>query len=236
MEGTFTFSGNINFDPNTTNVIGGVVANYNADVIAITVTNVSTVSPPGGSPFNVGADLFVTYKRTGTFLTGNVFTAQLSDAMGRFDSPTIIGTLPVTTGGTITAKLPLTLSPSSRYRIRIVGSNPVAVGQDNGLDLTINSPLSLSASNLSLNGSGSLALSAANCPAVLTGLGWGKTFAFTGPPSGYLFSNVFRNFILQGNIAASNIRVPGVYTLTVSGNPDQTPVVYTISITGQGCP
>lgn len=232
--GRFNFAGNINFAPNSTTVSNGFLANYNEDVTTITVTDVTTTTTPLlGSPFYVGTDLFVEYKRTGTFFTGNIFTAQLSDAMGSFASPINIGTLPVTTGGKMNAKLPLDLSPGTHYRIRVMGSYPYAVGKDNGTDLTINSPLSLSASNLGLNGSSSLTIT--TCPTRLTGLGWGKSFVFTGP-GGYVFSNVFRDFIFGGGIEARGIRLPGLYTLTVYGNPDQTPVVYSIQVTGQGCP
>ena len=233
--GTMNFAGDIDPSASTSNVTGGFVASYTAQIPAITVTNITTTSPPPmGSPFNAGTGVSVDYTITNyTAVSPNVFTAQLSDAMGSFASPIDIGNVTSLVGGTITALLPANLSPGTHYRIRVVASNPNTVGRDNGSDLTINSPLSLSASNLTINGT--LTLGAANCPARLTGLGWGKAFVFTGP-GGYAFSNAFRNFILGGTIEARDIRLPGIYTLTVYGNPDQTPVTYSITITGQGCP
>ena len=79
-----------------------------------------------------------------------------------------------------------------------------------------------------------LTLSASNCPISFSGQGWGKGFVITGP-SGYVFSNVFQDFIQGGPITASGIKQPGTYTVTVYGDPDQTPVSYQFQVTGTGC-
>lgn len=79
-----------------------------------------------------------------------------------------------------------------------------------------------------------LVLSAGNCPVQFTGLGWGKSFVLVGP-GGYVFSDVFRNFIVGGPILATGINQPGTYTLTVYGDPGQTPVSYSITVTGTAC-
>ncbi len=71
------------------------------------------------------------------FNSGNVFTAQLSDASGSFSSPTSIGTVTATASGTISATIPTSTANGSGYRIRVVGSNPPFNGTDNGLNITI---------------------------------------------------------------------------------------------------
>lgn len=91
-----------------------------------------------GSPFTSGAAVNVPFTITGAFVSGNVFTAQLSDATGSFASPTNIGTLPATTAGTIGATIPFNTPTGSGYRIRVVASNPNIIGSDNGVNLTVN--------------------------------------------------------------------------------------------------
>jgi len=92
-----------------------------------------------GSPFCVGtaiggAAVSVPYTTSGTFNGGNIFTAQLSDASGSFASATSIGT------GTspISATIPTSITDGTGYRIRVVGSDPVTNGSDNGTNLVIN--------------------------------------------------------------------------------------------------
>ncbi len=97
-----------------------------------------TVSPvgfcvAGGNPATVS----VPYTVTGTFLPGNIFGAVLSDANGDFTSPTLIGTEVSTGSGTINAIIPGTTPPGSGYRILVGASNPITLGTDNGVDLTV---------------------------------------------------------------------------------------------------
>lgn len=63
-----------------------------------------------------------------SFNVGNTFTAQLSDANGSFASPTNIGTLNATSGGSMTVTIPAGTASGTNYRIRIVGNNPFTVG------------------------------------------------------------------------------------------------------------
>ncbi len=94
-----------------------------------------------GSPFVVtnttGADVDVPYTITGFFNTGNIFTAFLSDATGDFTNEVAIGTYTSTTDGTITAQIPAATTSGTAYRIRVKSDNPVVVGTDNGIDLTV---------------------------------------------------------------------------------------------------
>lgn len=67
----------------------------------------------------------LSYTVTDLFKTGNVFTAQLSDASGNFNTPVNIGTLTSTTNGSIVCNVPTGLTPGNGYRVRIVSTNPV---------------------------------------------------------------------------------------------------------------
>jgi uncharacterized repeat protein (TIGR03803 family) len=91
-----------------------------------------------GSIDCVGSSLGVPFTIEGTYDAGNVFTAQLSDASGSFAAPLTIGTLTSPFVGTINAVIPSNIAPGNGYRIRVIGSNPVVTGSDNGSDITIN--------------------------------------------------------------------------------------------------
>ncbi|MCS6990759.1 MAG: fibronectin type III domain-containing protein [Chitinophagales bacterium] len=102
-----------------------------------------------GSPFCGGASVSVPFTATGTFNSGNVFTAQLSDHKGSFANPTIIGTLAGTSSGTIAATLPMGAKSGTKYRIRVVSSSPAVTGSDNGKNLKINpKPKNTNATNI----------------------------------------------------------------------------------------
>ncbi len=57
------------------------------------------------------------------FPTGNVFTAELSNAAGNFGSPTSLGTV---TPGTNSVQIPAHIPSGNTYRIRVVSSLPAA--------------------------------------------------------------------------------------------------------------
>lgn len=85
-----------------------------------------------------GSTIDVTYAVDGPANAGNIFTAQLSNASGNFSSPTNIGTLSSVNAGTIAATIPSGTANGTGYRIRVVSSNPVVTGSDNGANITIN--------------------------------------------------------------------------------------------------
>jgi hypothetical protein len=66
----------------------------------------------------------IPYTATGTYTAGNVFTAQLSSALGSFSSPTTLGTLTATTSGTIVGTIPNTVVLGNGYLIRVISSTP----------------------------------------------------------------------------------------------------------------
>jgi hypothetical protein len=116
------------------NAYYGEVEDYAVNIYqpgTITTNSVSSTS------YCQGASVSVPFSITGTFLSGNVFTAQLSDASGSFTSPVSIGTLTSTTGGTINAVIPSGQAAGTGYRIRVVSSNPVVTGSDNGSDIQV---------------------------------------------------------------------------------------------------
>lgn len=130
--GTFTLGNRITATA-TSNTTPKNTSPFSVAAIVNSITT-STISP---STYCVGAAVSVPYTTGGTFNTGNVFTAELSDAWGSFASPTNIGTLTSTTAGTIAATIP-NVTAGTAYRIRVVGSTPVIIGTDNGTNLTLN--------------------------------------------------------------------------------------------------
>ncbi len=99
--------------------------------------------PIYGLPINpfpqgcLGHNINVAFDIGTTFNSGNVFTAELSDAFGSFASPITIGSLASVSAGTISAVIPLTVALGSGYKIRVVSSSPVFYGTDNGAKISI---------------------------------------------------------------------------------------------------
>lgn len=98
-----------------------------------------TISTSAIAPLSYcsGAAVSVPYTKTGSFIAGNIFTAQLSDATGSFAAPVNIGTLTSVNAGTIAATIPLATPTGSLYRIRVVSSSPAVTGTNNGSNITI---------------------------------------------------------------------------------------------------
>ncbi|MDB5283466.1 MAG: hypothetical protein JWO06_2541 [Bacteroidota bacterium] len=122
-------------------VINGITATSNEVLIAVGSVTLTT-GTIAGSPFLFStnapdANVSVPYATSGTFNGGNIFTAQLSDASGSFTSPTPIGTVNATSSGSISASIPHTTAAGTGYRIRVISSNPVVLGGDNGIDLFV---------------------------------------------------------------------------------------------------
>ena len=121
--------------------------NYNGNLspcsslIEITASfSTATISTPTISAshcYGNAVNITVPYSITGTFNSGNIFTAQLSDAYGSFSSPQTIGTLTSTSASSINAIIPATVTPGDFYRIRVISSNPPLNGNDNGNNILI---------------------------------------------------------------------------------------------------
>ncbi|MDP1726913.1 MAG: BACON domain-containing carbohydrate-binding protein [Bacteroidota bacterium] len=69
--------------------------------------------------------LKIRFKKTATYITGNIFSIQLSDSSGSFSTPLNIGNKAGTTNGTdsIMCFLPASLANSNQYKLRILCSN-----------------------------------------------------------------------------------------------------------------
>jgi hypothetical protein len=107
-------------------------------------------APAVAGLFQPEGEIDVTFTITGTFQTGNSFTAQLSDGTGNFSNPTVIGTLASTTAGTIEATLPASVATGNAYRIRVVATTPATISPDNGSNLSIAAP-TIAITNISNN-------------------------------------------------------------------------------------
>ncbi|MBK8364353.1 MAG: hypothetical protein IPN61_18370 [Bacteroidetes bacterium] len=79
--------------------------------------------------------LNVSYSLNGTFNTGNLFIAQLSDQYGHFENPIILNSVFSVDPGTINCHLPDSILPIGNYRIRVVSTDPIVYGCDNSSDI-----------------------------------------------------------------------------------------------------
>ena len=119
--------GNIFFDMSNTNF----TITASAGLTSITTSAVTPLS------YCAGASINVPYTVNAAANSGNIFTAQLSNSAGSFSSPVSIGTLTSTTAGTISATIPAGTATGAAYRVRVVSSNPVVTGSDNGSNISI---------------------------------------------------------------------------------------------------
>ncbi len=91
--------------------------------------------------FCLGDSISVTFTVSGNWSQNknNVFTIQLSDVNGSFDTKfTNFGSLKDTADGQYTfSSLFNYINTSNRYRIRVTGSYPYVVSADNGQDITV---------------------------------------------------------------------------------------------------
>jgi hypothetical protein len=110
------------------------------DELSITgvLSNQITMQHLNESTYCPGTADAIGFEALGTYNTGNVFTAQLSDANGSFAAPTTIGTLASTTTGflSIAGTYPASTPAGANYHVRVVASNPAIIGGDNGEDVT----------------------------------------------------------------------------------------------------
>jgi hypothetical protein len=85
-----------------------------------------------------GATVSVPFTLSGTMNSGNVVTAQLSDAFGSFANPVVLGTMSTTLSGIITGTIPAGTPTGSGYRIRVVSSDYALTATNNGSNIQIN--------------------------------------------------------------------------------------------------
>jgi hypothetical protein len=132
-----------------------------------------------GSSYCTGNTITVPFSTNTTrYAAGNVFSFQLSDASGVFaaNAP-LLGALQSANaaGGVLTGVLSQATPAGSGYRVRVVSSNPVVTGADNGANLTIGTtPVSQAAGPASVANGAPINLSVS--PTYT-----GATYAWSGP-------------------------------------------------------
>jgi hypothetical protein len=115
--------------------------------------NAQLTASVGASSYCQGTTVSVSYSSSATFNSGNIFTAQLSDASGSFASPATIGTLSSTSAnGSISTTIPAV--SGTGFRIRVVSSNPAITGSNNGSNINISEPPAVYASIMIYSGPG----------------------------------------------------------------------------------
>ena len=130
---------------------------FSISVIAQSPTiSVPTTSP--GLPLSIcaGTGFNVNFSTSGTFNPGNQFQVQLSTVSGSFG----IGTTIIGTGASssIAVTIPITVSNSAGYRIRVVSTNPsvLGTGTASGNITILSKPTAPSASGGSRCGTGTV--------------------------------------------------------------------------------
>lgn len=166
------------------------------------IANAIVTLPLSVTNYCVSQAAAVGYTVSSTYNAGNIFTAQLSDAIGSFASPVNIGTLTATGSGTINATIPAGTTPGNRYRIRVVGSNPAVTGSDNGTDIEIN--------NSSVTPAVTIAVSAGSNPGCN-----GERISFTATPVNGGTAPAF-----QWRRNGNNVATGRIYTTTTLTNND----------------
>ncbi len=123
---TMNFAGTANFGSTSLTAIGS------ADVAVIKIMPVLPIYGVGQNTRQLcGSQAFtVAFGKNKSFNLGNVFTVQLSDTNGGFTNPVSIGSLTDTIADTIVCVIPDSIKSNSKYRIRMVASNPSTRGDE----------------------------------------------------------------------------------------------------------
>jgi len=95
-----------------------------------------------------GSEMAVSYTASGNFNEGNIFSVQLTGISGTFNDAQTIGSVEATTDSVIDCILPGVIN-YNYYRARVVSSNPVWYGIDNGSPISIrcHAPIDLTTSD-----------------------------------------------------------------------------------------
>ncbi len=114
----------------------------------------------------IGDTLNVGYVATGSFDPSNVFTAELSNSNGSFQTPTMVGD---NTNDSGLFQIPLTTSGPG-YRVRVVSSSPPYTSSNNGQDIGVsNFPVPTAWLTIGTNRLSPTATDSTGGPAVMVG-------------------------------------------------------------------
>jgi PKD repeat protein len=117
-----------------------------SQIVSITPNNTSYCSGT-----NIQVDIVVALP----FNAGNNFTLELSDNLGGFSNPTVLGSIVATTNATINGNLPSSISTGTEYRVRVTSSNVASVSPlSNPITINPTTTVSLANTNLCSNTNG----------------------------------------------------------------------------------
>ncbi len=122
-------------DVNRDSIPDVAVANQTNNSVSVFQGTVPTVRATAAlsSPFCPGSTFKLVYVKTGNFIAGNTFTAQLSsDTLGSFTTPVTVGSKSANTSDSITVTLPSNLN-SGPYRLRVISNTPATSCTDTGI-------------------------------------------------------------------------------------------------------
>ncbi len=102
--------------------------------------NVITTDSITPSVFCKQDTIKVYYTATGVYNSGNIFTAQISDSLGSFAYPKVIGSNASPASGYVTCVIPAYITNGNLFRIRVVSDDLPAIGTLSDT-LTLNSPV-----------------------------------------------------------------------------------------------
>lgn len=122
------------------NIYNDTVVSNEIQINVANGTNLNTTAV-GSTTYYLSPNAVVTdvvdYTSDILFSSGNIFTAEISDAFGSFGSPTAIGTLVSDTVAPISVTIPNGLPSGTAYRIRVNSSLPPTTGTSNPVDLSV---------------------------------------------------------------------------------------------------
>ncbi len=192
--GKFASTGNATSGTITSNVS----STFNAFTFGRVAANTISTGALTSASYCKGTVVSVPFTSAGTFNAGNIYTVQLSDASGSFSSPDTIGSLVSTANsGNVTATIPFTVVDGVAYRMRVVSSNPIVIGSDNGSDFSITTAPVVTITS----SSGSSVCASGNTTLNVLASGGSAPYV-------YLWNT--------GEITASIQAIPGTYSATVT--------------------
>lgn len=175
-----------------------------ADSFKVTVIIPSITTAFNESTVCAGTTTKIPVVSSTTFTSGNIFTAQLSNALGDFSSPVTIGTIASSTPDSINVAIPSSgIQNGNNYSMRIISSSPPVTGTPTTAFSLLNIPALTLTSTANNNNS---------C------LGTPVTYTATGASSYEFFvDSVAQDTATTTDVFISPALPLGQYTITVKG-------------------